>query len=85
MQASDTNWKVELLDVFDRSRHVIGAFATRDEAVALAKAELAKRQPPPGMSDPTGGPHPPGIQDRIYVIPPEGAGAAWQYVGEEPA
>jgi len=71
-----------MLDVFEHSWHVVGYFQTRDEAMEVARAEFAKRQPPPGKPDPTGGPHPPGIQDRIFVIPPEGAGEGWQYVGE---
>lgn len=75
-------WKVEMSDVFARTDHVIGHFASREEAVAFARLEFAKRQPPPGMPDLTGGPLPPGIQDRIFVIPPEGNGTPWQFLGD---
>jgi hypothetical protein len=76
------SWKVELLDVFEHSWHVVGRYPTREEAVAVARAKFAKLQPPPGQPDITGGPHPPGIQDRIFVIPPEGEGEGWQYLGD---
>ena len=74
------DWKVEMLDVFEHTWHTVGHFPSREEAVAKARIEFAKRQPPPGQSDPSGGPHPPGIQDRIFVVPPPGEGDAWQYV-----
>lgn len=83
MQEDGTTWKVEMLDVFEHSWHVIGVFATREEAYARARIEFAKRQPPPGMPDLSGGPHPPGIQDRIFIIPPEGSEEeGGQYLGD---
>lgn len=75
-------WKVELLDVFEHSWHLIGTFPTREEAIAVAREKFARLQPPPGQPDLTGGPHPPGIQDRLFIIPPEGEGEGWQYLGE---
>lgn len=75
-------WKVEMFDVFAHSDHVLGYYSTREEAVAVARLEFAKRQPPPGQPDITGGPLPPGIQDRIYVVPPEGSGTPWQFLGD---
>jgi hypothetical protein len=75
-------WIVEMHDVFDNTWIIIGRFPSREEAVAFARVEFAKRQPPPGQPDITGGPYPPGIQDRIYIIPPAGAGDSWQYVEE---
>lgn len=74
------DWKVEMLDVFDHTWHTIGRFSSRDEAVSCARAEFAKRQPPPGKRDMSGGPHPPGIQDRIFIVPPQGEGEGWQYL-----
>ena len=73
------DWKVEMLDVFEHTWHTVGCFASREEAIAKARIEFAKRQPPSGQPDPSGGPHPPGIQDRIFVVPPAGEGEAWQY------
>lgn len=75
-------WKVELLDVFEHSWHTIGHYETREEAVAAAKRKYDALQPPPGVPDFSGGPHPPGLQDRIFVIPPSGGQDGWQYVGE---
>jgi hypothetical protein len=69
-------------DVFANSEHVIGRYATRDEAVAVARVEFATRQPLPGQPDITGGPLPPGIQDRIYIVPPEDSGPVWQFLGD---
>lgn len=74
------SWVVEGKDVFANEWYVIGSFATAEEAVAAARAAFLRLQPPPGQPDPTGGPHPPGIQDRIFITPPEGEG--WQYLGE---
>lgn len=80
--AHERVWTVELLDVFEHSWHTIGRFATREEAVAVARQKFASLQPPPGKPDVTGGPHPPGIQDRVFVTPPAGEGDSWQFVGD---
>jgi hypothetical protein len=73
---------VELLDLFDRTSHVIGRFPNREEAAPPASAAFTKRQPAPRQRDITGGPLPPGLQGRIFIIPPEGAGQAWRYPGK---
>lgn len=77
------NWLVEGKDVFANEWYEIGRFDTRDEAIAAARKSFLRLQPPPGTRDWSGGPHPPGIQDRIFIVPPEGEGDGWQYVGEE--
>lgn len=75
-------WLVEGKDVFANEWYPIGRFETREEAVAAARESFRKLQPSPGKPDLTGGPHPPGIQDRIFIVPPEGEGEPWQYLGE---
>lgn len=76
-------WLVEGKDVFANEWYAIGRFETRHEAVAAARETFLRLQPPPGKPDLSGGPHPPGIQDRIFIVPPEGEGEGWQYLGEE--
>jgi len=65
-------WKLEGYDAFSGEDYPLeGEYATEEEAIAAAKArlvELEKEQP--AVS--SGGQADSGIQDRVYVLSPDG-------------
>jgi hypothetical protein len=70
MIASRGKWKLEGYDAFSSEEYLLdGEFSTEEEACAAARermSELEKTQP----SQSSGGQD--GIQDRVYVIRPDG-------------
>ena len=73
------SWKVELLDVFDIAGTSSGP-SHKGRGDRFGQGEFAKLQPRPA-SPIQRRPAPPGIQDRIFIIPRRRR-RGWQYLGE---
>ncbi|NCP12467.1 MAG: hypothetical protein GW859_11095 [Sphingomonadales bacterium] len=68
--AEDKPWRVVGFDTFAREEYGLGSFATREEAMAAARAQLAiiaRNQP----RDVAGS-----LQDDVAVVSPEGESVA---------
>jgi hypothetical protein len=67
-----TGWRIEGYDTFDNSWYSIaGEYATKEEALRVAHAELRKLEHHQPTAE-SGGQA--GIQDRVYVVGPDGTG-----------
>lgn len=67
-------WRLEGYDTFSREYyHVPGRYASESEAEEAARRRLAELETTQPASQ-SGGQGPFGIQDRVYIVAPDGSG-----------